>query len=115
MSDLQSLTRQVVQFRDERDWAQFHNPKDVALSLMLEAAELLEIFQWKEGAAIQATAELRRGDLADELADILSHTLLIAHDLKIDLGSALEAKLVRNAQKYPVDKARGSNKKYTEL
>jgi len=115
MSDLQSLTDKVVQFRDERDWAQFHNPKDVALSLMLEAAELLEVFQWKEGEAIQATAQERRGDLADELADILSHTLLMAHDLKIDLASALEGKLLRNAQKYPVDKAKGSSKKYTEL
>ena len=115
MSDLQSLTQKVVKFRDDRDWAQFHNPKDMALSLMLEAAELLEVFQWKEGKAIHATAEQRQGDLADELADVLYYTLLMAHDLKIDLGTALGAKLLRNAEKYPVDKAKGSSKKYTEL
>ncbi|MDB5872221.1 MAG: nucleotide pyrophosphohydrolase [Ramlibacter sp.] len=115
MSDLKSLTQKIVQFRDERDWAQFHNPKDVALSLMLEAAEVLEVFQWKEGQAIAATAGQRQGDLADELADVLYYTLLMAHDLKIDLVPALEAKLLRNAEKYPVDKAKGSNKKYTEL
>ena len=115
MSDLKALAKQVVAFRDERDWKQFHNPKDVALSLMLESAELLELFQWKDGKAIQETATLRSAELADELADVLYYTLLMAHDLNIDLAAALTAKLTKNAEKYPAEKAKGSNKKYTEL
>jgi NTP pyrophosphatase (non-canonical NTP hydrolase) len=115
MSDLKALAAQVAAFRDERDWKQFHNPKDVALSLMLESAELLELFQWKEGGAIEETATTRRTELADELADVLYYTLLMAHDLKIDLVTALTDKLAKNAQKYPTDKAKGSSKKYTEL
>ena len=83
MPDLKVLAEQVVAFRDERDWKQFHNPKDVALSLMLESAELLEHFQWKNGEAIQETAMHRRAELADELADVLYYTLLMAHDLNI--------------------------------
>jgi dCTP diphosphatase len=115
MSDLKVLAEQVVAFRDERDWKQFHNPKDVALSLMLESAELLEHFQWKNGEAIQETAIHRRAELADELADVLYYTLLMAHDLNIDLTTALTEKLTKNAEKYPTEKAKGSNKKYTEL
>ena len=115
MSDLQVLAKQVVAFRDERDWKQFHNPKDVALSLMLESAELLEHFQWKNGEAVQETAMHRRVELADELADVLYYTLLMAHDLNIDLATALTEKLTKNAEKYPTEKAKGSNKKYTEL
>jgi dCTP diphosphatase len=115
MADLDTLTRSIVNFRDERDWAQFHNPKDLALSLVLEASEVLEIFQWQEGPAIDTVVVEKRSQLADELADVLYWTLLMAHDLKIDLPAALDAKLRANAQKYPVDKAKGSSKKYTEL
>jgi dCTP diphosphatase len=115
MSDLDSLTKKVIMFRDERDWSQFHNPKDVAVSLTLEAAELLEIFQWKEGDAISQVAQERKEDVANELADVLYWTLLMAHDMGINLPSALAAKLDANAVKYPVAKARGSSKKYTEL
>ena len=115
MSDLEQLTAAVVRFRDERDWKQFHNPKDVALSLLLEAGEVLEIFQWQDAAGVAAAAQARKGDLADELADVLSYTLLMAHDLGIDLRAALAAKLQKNALKYPVDKARGSSRKSTEL
>jgi dCTP diphosphatase len=115
MADLDALTKQIVTFRDERDWSQFHNPKDVALSLVLEATELLEIFQWKQGKAIAQVVQDRKHDVASELADVLYWTLLMAHDLKIDLPSALSAKLDINAAKYPVAKAKGSSKKYTEL
>jgi dCTP diphosphatase len=115
MNELDSLTQQILAFRDERDWAQFHNPKDLALSLTLEAAEVLEIFQWQEGDAVRATAEAKKPELANELADVLYYALLLASELKIDLAAALESKLAANALKYPVDKARGSNKKYTEL
>lgn len=112
---MKSMTKQILAFRDARDWQQFHNPKDLALSLSLEAAEVLEIFQWKSGAEIDAVCRDRKSDLSDELADVLYYTLLMAHDLGIDLETALHAKLAKNAEKYPVERARGSSKKYTEL
>ena len=115
MSSLEQLTQEVVRFRDARDWKQFHNPKDVALSLLLEAGEVLEIFQWKDAAGVAEAATTRKDDLADELADVLCYTLLMAHDLGIDLSQALPAKLRKNALKYPVDKAKGSSSKYDEL
>lgn len=115
MNEVDRLTAAVVRFRDERDWKQFHNPKDVALSLLLEAGELLEIFQWKDPAGVAEAAQARRDDIADELADVLSYALLMAHDLGIDVSAALQAKLRRNALKYPVDKAKGSSSKYTDL
>ena len=109
---LAELQRAVVAFRDERDWKQFHNPKDVAISLVLESAELLERFQWKTSE--QAVAKEASG-LEQELADVLYWVLLLSHDLQIDLPRALEAKLRQNAKKYPVEKSRGSSRKYTEL
>lgn len=115
MSQLKSLTNQIVAFRDERDWKQFHNAKDLALSLSLEAAEVLELYQWKTGDAVGAVATERRQDLAYELADVLYYTLLMAHDQDIDIAQALTEKLQRNAEKYPVDKSKGSSRKYTEL
>ncbi|PKM04662.1 MAG: nucleotide pyrophosphohydrolase [Gammaproteobacteria bacterium HGW-Gammaproteobacteria-6] len=116
MSEIKLLTEQVLAFRDERDWKQFHNSKDLALSLVLEATEVLEIFQWKQDMAdIDGVATERKQDLADELADVFCYTLLMANDLGIDLGKALEAKIEKNNAKYPVDKAKGSDKKYTEL
>ena len=111
MADLADLTAQVLRFRDERDWKQFHNPKDLALSLTLEAAEVLEIFQWKNGAELDATARERQGDLADELADVLSYALLLAHELGIDLSAALPAKREKTALRYPVASARGNSSK----
>ena len=115
MSELKTLAKMVVAFRDERDWKQFHNPKDLALSLVLESAELLEVFQWKDAAATQLTASTRKAALSDELADVFYYVLLMAHELEIDLPQALVSKLGKNADKYPADKAKGSNKKYTEL
>lgn len=115
MSDIKFLTNEVIAFRDARDWRQFHNAKDIALSLSLEAAEVLELYQWKTGAAIDAVAKERQQDLADELADVLYYTLLMAHDQGVDLEAALLSKIRKNAEKYPVEKAKGSNKKYTEL
>lgn len=115
MPDLASLTAQVVAFRDERDWKQFHNAKDVSLSLLLEASELLELFQWKEGDEVARVGTDGKARVAEELADVLYYALLLSHDLQIDLAQALRAKLEINARKYPADKARGNNKKYTEL
>lgn len=112
---LPELTAQIAAFRDARDWAQFHNPKDLALSLSLEVGEVLEHMQWANGDALTARLTERREAVGEELADVLYYTLLLAHDLEIDLEAAFAAKMARNAEKYPVEKARGSSKKYTEL
>jgi dCTP diphosphatase len=115
MATLQELTELVLRFRDERDWAQFHNPKDIAVSLALEAAELLELTQWRTGPELLEHLKIHREDVADELADILGWVLVMAHDQGIDLGDAVKKKLEKNAVKYPVEKARGVAKKYTEF
>ena len=111
---ISTLTRALLAFRDQRDWKQFHNPKDQALSLMLEAAELLELMQWKNGEALAAHLQARREALADELADVVGWCMLIAADQGIDLGEACRAKLIKNHAKYPADAVRGSARKYTE-
>ncbi len=115
MSDMKKLTRAVLKFRDERDWKQFHNPKDVSISLALEAAELLEHFQWKTPAQVKAHLKAEKENVSDELADVLYWVLVLAHDLGIDLGLAVERKLVKNAKKYPVAKSRGRSAKYDRL
>lgn len=109
---LAALTQDVIAFRDARDWKKFHDAKDVAVSLSLEASEYLELFQWKTTAEC---AKIPKPLLADELADVLYWVLLAAHDQGIDPASALRAKLQSNAAKYPIAKARGSSAKYTEL
>lgn len=115
MSDFENFTQKLIAFRNERDWQQFHKPKDVALSLALEAAEVLELFQWKtDEQAAQAVKESPE-KFADELADVMGWVFILAHDLKIDLAAALEHKLAKNAAKYPIEKAKGNSKKYTEL
>lgn len=111
------LTREILAFRDERDWAQFHTLRKLIGSLNLEAAELLEHTQWLDDAeidALPADPEARQA-LGDECADVLMYLLLIADRAGIDLAQAMRAKLARNAQRYPVDLARGSREKYTRL
>lgn len=112
-SELKLLTDQIIAFRDERDWKQFHNPKDLAISLVLEATEVMEHFQWKTPAEITAYLATNKSDIADELADTLNSVLLLAHELDIDLGAAVTKKMAENAAKYPADKARGKHDKYT--
>jgi dCTP diphosphatase len=109
------LQDKVIKFRDKRAWAQFHNPKDVAISLSLEASELLEHMQWKNASVLKKYLKTKKSAVADEMADIYYWLLLLSHDLGIDLDAALERKLVKNARRYPVSRARGSSKKYTEL
>lgn len=115
MSNLDDLTRRIIAFRDARDWKQFHKPKDLAVSLSLEASEVLEHFQWKSEAEIDVYVKTNKDDIADELADVLNYLLIMAHDLGIDLIAAEEKKVEKNEKKYPVEKARGNAKKYTEL
>jgi NTP pyrophosphatase (non-canonical NTP hydrolase) len=108
------LQDSVVKFRDARDWKQFHNPKDTSLSLVLEAAELMEHFQWKNPEEIEAYLKTNKDDVAEELADVLYWVLLIGHDLNIDIPKAFKAKLKKNDEKYPVEKSKGRHSKYTE-
>ena len=104
--------QRVIQFRDDRNWQQFHTPKDLAISLSLEAAELLEIFQWS-GADLECRDKQDR--IREELADVLSYCVLMADVCGLDLDEILNAKVDKNAAKYPVEKAWGNAAKYTEL
>ena len=104
--------RRVLRFRDDRDWRQFHTPKDLAISLSLEAAELLEVFQWS-GADLECRDKLER--IREELADVMSCCVLMADVCGLDLDEILREKVAKNEAKYPVEKARGSAAKYTEL
>ena len=115
--NLQALTQALMAFRDARDWSQFHTLRNLIVSLNLEAAELLELTQWKNDEEIASLPEdeKRMEALQDECADILLYLLLIAEKTNFDLLRAAELKLEKNAQKYPVDKCRGSSRKYTEL
>lgn len=115
MSELQALTAALLRFRDERDWAQFHTLRHLIVSLNLEAAELLELTQWRSDDEIERLAgdPVQREALADECADVLLYLLLVAERAGIDLAAAAEAKVAKNARKYPVEQARGSRTKYT--
>lgn len=117
MSDktVSELTAAVVRHRDEREWGQFHTPKELAISLCVESAELLGLMQWKTGEQLEETVAAKRQEIADELADVLHSILLLAKELNISLSDALLAKLAKDALKYPVHKARGKNLKYDEL
>jgi dCTP diphosphatase len=112
---LKDLIRAAVAFRDQRDWAQFHNPKELAISLAVESAELIQLMQWHKGAELERVIREKHDHLRDELADVLFSVLLLADELKIDLGRAFLDKLEKIGERYPVEKAKGSAKKYTEL
>ena len=107
------LTRAILEFRDQRDWQQFHSPKNLAISLSLEAAEILEHFQWTPPGAEIAPAKLL--ELEKEIGDVLIYLLLLASELQVDPVAAAVNKLEENREKYPVEKARGNATKYTEL
>ncbi len=115
MGQIRELTEKIKRFRDERDWLQFHNHKDMALSLMLEAAEVLEHFQWKSVEECKKHAEQHQEAIADELADVAMYLFELADNLGIDLSEAIKSKLVKNTAKYPVERAKGKHTKYTSL
>jgi NTP pyrophosphatase (non-canonical NTP hydrolase) len=115
MSDIQELTKVINQFFDERDWKQFHNPKDMAISLLMETTEVLEHFQWKNEKEVQDHIKAHLSEIKDEIADVAMNVFALAHDLNIDLKEAMIAKMVKNRLKYPIEKAKGKNKKYSEL
>jgi NTP pyrophosphatase (non-canonical NTP hydrolase) len=111
ISIFEQIIKEVINFRDERNWKQFHNPKDLAISLSLEAGELLENFQWKTSE--EAVAE-NLENIKDEIADVVIYTMLLLNELDINLEQVIKEKIQKNKKKYPVDKAFGSRKKYTE-
>ena len=115
IDSLNEIRQSLRQFATERDWAQFHSPKNLAIALSVEAAELLERFQWlKEGTAAELGPE-RLAAVSEEMADVLLYLVMLADKLDVDLLAAARDKLEKNALKYPVETVRGSSKKYTEL
>lgn len=108
----QETINEVLKFRDDRNWKQFHNPKDLAISISLEAAELLEVFQW---SASDVVCENKLEKIKEELADVLNYCILMADTCGLDLDEIISEKVKRNNEKYPVEKAFGSKEKYTEL
>ena len=115
MSDINKITGKIKKFRDERDWLQFHNHKDMALSLVLEAAEVLEHFQWKSPDEVASHGKMHKDEISEELADVAMYLFELADNLGIDLKKAIESKLKKNARKYPIAKAKGKHTKYNKL
>ena len=113
--DLSSLKAALRRFASERDWDQFHSPKNLAIAVSCEAAELLEIFQWISDDGSRALSPDQIARVREEMADILLYLIRLADGLDVDLLAAARDKLALNSQKYPIDKARGSSRKYTEL
>ena len=111
---LKKMQQRIVRFNTERDWPQFHTPKDLAMSLVLEAAEVLEHFQWKNETELQEHLKNRKDDVGEELIDCLYWILLMAHYYEIDIPKAFDKKMKQNEAKYPIAKVKGSHKKYTE-
>ncbi|WP_270090792.1 nucleotide pyrophosphohydrolase [Sphingobacterium sp. SYP-B4668] len=109
MTEIQDLIKQIRAFRDARDWQQFHNSKDLAVALSIEASELLELFLWK------GNEDANPDKLKEELADVLMYAILLADKHGLDIKQIIEDKIKRNNEKYPVDKAKGTAKKYNEL
>ncbi|HRY98159.1 MAG TPA: nucleotide pyrophosphohydrolase [Bacteroidales bacterium] len=109
---IHELTRELVRFRDERDWSQFHDTKNLAIALSIEAAELNELFLWK---TVEEAEKVDKARISEELADVLAFALLLAEKHGLDVGEIVLQKIRRNAEKYPVDKAKGTAAKYTDL
>ena len=115
MEKMSEITKRIVAFRNARDWKQFHNPKDVALSLVLEATEVMEHFQWKNKEEIEKYVVEAKDEIGEELADVLYWVLLMSYDLDIDVLAALDKKMKKNEAKYPIEKAKGRHTKYNKL
>ena len=109
MSDIKKITDKLIEFRNERDWEQFHNPKDLAVALNIEAGELLENFLWK------SHEEANKEKVKEELADVFAYAFLLADKYAFDVKQIVLDKIKSNGEKYPIDKAKGTAKKYTEL
>lgn len=115
MKDIENLTKKIIDFCDMRDWKQFHNAKDLAISLSLEASEVLECFQWKSKEEVEKYIKENKEHIGDELADVFYWILLMANDLDINLVESFERKMKKNEEKYPVEKVIGKHTKYNKL
>lgn len=109
MKEIEEITNALIEFRNERDWEQFHNPKDLALAINVEAGELLELFLWKKAE------EANKEKIQEELADILAYSFLLAEKYGFEVKDIVMNKIKINGEKYPVDKSKGTAKKYNEL
>ena len=115
MTDFDQLTRRIREFTEARDWQQFHSPKNLGMALIVESAELVEHFQWLTEAQSRTLPPEKLVEVAEELADIQIYLIRIADQLNVNLLDAVDKKIMANAEKYPIDKARGNAKKYNEL
>lgn len=111
----QETIDRILKFRNDRDWGQFHTIKDLCLGLNIEVSELQEIFLWKDDKELKKTINTKKESIGDELADIFIFLAYLSNDLKIDLNEAINRKIDNNGIKYPIDKSKGSNKKYNDL
>ena len=109
MSDIREIIEELIKFRNDRDWEQFHNPKDLAVALNIEAGELLENFLWK------SYKEANKEKIKEELADVFAYAFLLADKYKLDVKEIVLDKIKKNGEKYPIEKAKGTAKKYNEL
>ena len=114
MSDIEKIIAKIEKFREERDWGQFQNPKDLAISLALEAAEVLEHFQWRTNDEITEYIKSNKDEIGEELADVLYWVLILSHDLNLDIVDAFDRKMIKNRKKYPVEKFKGKHTKYNK-
>jgi dCTP diphosphatase len=114
MSDIKNLQNKIIKYRDERDWKKFHLPKDLAADISIEASEILEHFLWKNEKEQLDHIHKHKEEVAEEMVDVLSPLLIMAHDYDIDLVTTFEKKIKKNAKKYPVSKVKGKNWKYTD-
>jgi NTP pyrophosphatase (non-canonical NTP hydrolase) len=114
MKSLEEIRNRIRKFRDERDWMQFHNPKNLACSISIEANELLEHFQWSTPEESLTIARKKKTEISHEIADVAVYLIELADNLGIDLAKSITEKMAHNEAKYPADKVRGSSKKYTE-
>ena len=109
---MKELMSKINQFRDDRDWRKFHNEKDLAISILLEASELLELFQWKNSDEV---VESSLEEIKEELADVFIYSFMMADNLNLDVEEIIKEKIKINAKKYPVELSKGNNKKYTDM
>lgn len=115
LNKIQELTRKIKKFSTDRDWEQYNTPKNVAISVVLEAAELLEHFQWKEREGLEKYIEDHKEDIGEEIADVAIYLFYLTQSLGLDLSEIIEDKLKKNARKYPISKCKGRSEKYSEL
>ena len=115
MNEVQNVINKIIKFRDDRDWKQFHNPKDLAISLSIEASELLECFQWKNTDEVNNLINSNlKEKIEEEIADIGNYLLLLCNELGVDFLDAIDKKIDKNSEKYPIEKCKGKSNKYNE-